>query len=80
MDKQETEVILEELEALKMVRDFQNKFMTSDLTLFCNDNVLHRIAKDCALIEVGKIITLYVTKEHENEEYWRTVKEYIEIL
>ena len=80
MDKQHTEVILEELEALKMVSDFKNKFMTSDLSLFCSERVLSKIAKDCALIEVAKIIELYVVKEHDNEEYWRIVKEYIEQL
>lgn len=80
MSKKETEVIIEELEALKLINGFETQFTTSDLSLFCTQKVLHMIAKDSALICISKIIELHITQEHNHVEYWKTVKEYIEIL
>ena len=79
MSKQvEKELIIEELEAIKMINDFKKLFRTSDLVSFNNEITIHLLAKDCAMHEVDRIVQLHITKDHDSYSYWAIVKDYIQ--
>jgi hypothetical protein len=81
MDKGADTIIIERLEALKMLESYKELFKRTTLIEFGeNELALHLIAQDCAMVEVTKIIGLHINKNHENLSYWLDVREYLEII
>jgi len=74
MDIRNNELVIESLQAIKLVDDFVYYFTECKYLDFDNNHAVSKIAKDMALIECENIIKLQVVKgTTQMLDYWSNV-------